>query len=104
MAFLRPAAGLSTRLGDAGDGIVIRIVRAGKSEHEGELTINLLDGGLRLYAPAFSLGQIGQQRVAWVGALPGLHSAEALQIYRSLIRCMHGLRPRDLLVTSLRAM
>ena len=50
----------------------------------------------------FTLGQVGAQLVAYAGALQGLASPEALGIYRSLTHRMHGLRPRDLLITAFR--
>lgn len=51
---------------------------------------------------AFTLGDIAGQRVAYVGALQGLRSPDALEIYRQLTHQLHGLRPRDLLLTAFR--
>lgn len=47
-------------------------------------------------------GAIERQRVAYVGALQGLRSPDALEIYRQLTHQLHGLRPRDLLLTAFR--
>ena len=85
-----------------GGDIQIRLHKYVYTEHEGELTVSLYRGDQRLYSLTFTLGQIGGQLVAYVGALQGLGGSEALEIYRSLTHLMHGLRPRDLLVTAFR--
>ena len=102
LGFLRFAPSSSIALAELGEGLQIRLDKPGKFEHEGELTINLFKGELRLYSLAFTLGQIGSQRVAYAGGLQGLGSSVALEMIRSLTHRMHGLRPRDLLVTAFR--
>jgi uncharacterized protein VirK/YbjX len=94
-------------LADLGEDTQIRLHKYVYMEHEGELAISLYRGELRLYSLTFTLGLIGVQLVAYVGALQGMCSSEALAsealaIYRSLTHRMHGLRPRDLLVTAFR--
>jgi uncharacterized protein VirK/YbjX len=89
-------------LADLGGEIQVRLHKYVYAEHEGELTISLYRGDLRLYSLTFTLGRIGVELVAYVGALQGMGSSEALAIYRSLTHRMHGLRPRDLLVTAFR--
>jgi uncharacterized protein len=101
LRFIPPA---SIALADAGDGFQIRLHKYAYTEHEGELTISLYNGELRLYSLTFTLGQSGIELVAHVGALQGLGSSEALEIYRSLTHRMHGLRPRDLLITAFRSL
>ncbi len=91
-----------TLLADAGEGLRIEVDRPGKFEHEGEATIHLRREGTDLYALAFTLGEIDGQRVAYVGALQGLRSPDALEIYRQLTHQWHGLRPRDLLLAAFR--
>lgn len=99
-ALLRSAT--PTLIADAGEGLRIEIDRPGKFEHEGEATIHLRRAGADLYALAFTLGEIDGQRVAYVGALQGLRSPDALEIYRQLTHQWHGLRPRDLLLAAFR--
>jgi uncharacterized protein VirK/YbjX len=70
--------------------------------HEGELTVSLFKSDQRIYSLTFLLGQIGGELTAYAGGLQGLRSTEAVEIYRSLTHRMHGLRPRDLLVTAFR--
>lgn len=102
LGFLRFAPPAFVVLADAGEGLQIRLDKPGKFVHEGELTINLFSGELRLYSLVFTLGQTGLHRVAYAGGLQGLHSPDALDIYRTLTHHMNGLRPRDLLVTAFR--
>jgi uncharacterized protein VirK/YbjX len=102
LGILRFAPPAVIALADLGEAIQIRLHKPVYLEHEGELTISLFRGDLRLYSLTFTLGQIGPELVAYAGGLQGLGNSEALEIYRSLTRCMHGLRPRDLLVTAFR--
>lgn len=102
LGFLRFAQSGSITLADLGEGLQFRLDKPGKFEHEGELTLNLFSGALRIYSLAFTLGQIGGRRMAYVGALQGLGSPEALETIRSLTHHLHGWRPRDALLTALR--
>lgn len=103
-SFLRLAPGASLVLAEAPGGIEVRIGKLDQFAHEGELTLSLFDGEMRLYTLVFTLGQLHNLPVAYVGALQGLHHADALEIYRTLTQRMHGLRPRDLLLTLFRAL
>jgi uncharacterized protein len=89
-------------LADVGGDIQVRLHNYVYTEHEGELTVSLYRGELRLYSLSFTLGRIAGQLVAYAGALQGMCGPEALAIYRSLTHHMHGLRPRDLLVSAFR--
>jgi uncharacterized protein VirK/YbjX len=89
-------------LADLGAATQIRLHKFLFFEHEGELTVSLFKSDQRLYSLTFTLGQIGGEFVAYAGGLQGVRSPEAVGIYRSLTHNMHGLRPRDLLVTAFR--
>ena len=102
LAFLRFRPPASIDLADVGEGLRIGLDKPGGFEHEGELNINLFSGRQRLYSLAFTLAQVGDVRVAYVGGLQGWHSDEALETYRLLTHRLHGLRPRDLLVAAFR--
>jgi uncharacterized protein len=99
LRFVPPA---SITLADLGDAAQIRLHKSLLFEHEGELTVSLFKGEMRLYSLSFTLGQIDAELVAYAGGLQGLRSSEAIENYRSLTHAMHGLRPRDLLVTAFR--
>jgi uncharacterized protein VirK/YbjX len=66
---------------------------------EGEAVLNLFAGELRLYSLAFTLGTEHGVPVIYVGALQGSNLDQANDLYREVTRALHGLRPRDLLVT-----
>lgn len=102
LAFLRATSTHAIELADMGDRMHIRLEAPGKFEHEGQLVISLADDRSCLYSLAFTLGYAGGQRMAYVGALQGQHGPDTLQTYRDLTHRMHGLRPRDLLVTAFR--
>lgn len=102
LGFLRFAPTSAVALADLGEGIQIRLDKPGKFEHEGELTVNLFGGELRLYSLVFTLAQVDSRLTAYAGALQGSCVPNALDIYRTLTHRMHGLRPRDLLVTAFR--
>ena len=102
LGFLRFAPPSAVALADLGEGLKIRLDKPGKFEHEGELTINLFGGDLRLYSLVFTLAQVDSRLTAYAGALQGSCMPDALDIYRTLTHRMHGLRPRDLLVTAFR--
>lgn len=102
LGFLRFAPPSAVALANLGEGIQIRLDKPGKFEHEGELTVNLFGGELRLYSLVFTLAQVDSRLTAYAGALQGSCIPDALDIYRTLTHRMHGLRPRDLLVTAFR--
>jgi uncharacterized protein len=102
LSILRFAPPAFIALADVGGDIQVRLHKYPYTEHEGELTVSLYRSELRLYSLTFTLGKIGAQLVAYVGALQGLGSSVTLEIYRSMTHRMHGLRPRDLLVTAFR--
>jgi len=101
-AFLRFPQDSMIGLAYVDDAIQVCLSKPIKFEHEGELTINLFRRDIRLYSLVFTLGLRGSQRIAYAGALQGASGPDSLAIYRSLTHNMHGLRPRDLLVTAFR--
>jgi uncharacterized protein len=101
-AFLRFCPEAAAGLACLDEGLEIRLDKAPWFEHEGEITINLFKGDARLYSLVFTLGAPAGRRVAYVGALQGFGNAEALATYRELTHRLHGLRPRDLLITAFR--
>ena len=69
---------------------------------EGQLTINLFLGDLRLYSLVFSLGSDAEGVAAFVGAIQGRDLEGILEEYRALTKAAHGMRPRDLLIEAFR--
>jgi uncharacterized protein VirK/YbjX len=89
-------------LEDIRPGLKLVLDRAKWFSREGELVLNLFLHDKRLFSIAFSIGTDGGQTVVRVGALQGVRDNDILDLYRDLTKEMHGLRPRDLMVESLR--
>lgn len=70
--------------------------------NEGEVALSLFSSETRLYSLLFTLGTRNGESVAYVGALQGLNSDSARDIYRALTHAAHGVRPRDLLFNGFR--
>ena len=104
--FLRFAPDAQLAIGQLKEGDVTLDVVLEKPSwfaHEGEVSISLFRGELRLYSLAFVLGRSQDDRLtAYVGALQGWGDTQALDLYRSLTHALHGLRPRDLLIGAFR--
>lgn len=69
---------------------------------EGEIVLNLFVNDQRIYSIAFTLGINDSQPLVFVGALQGVSSETAQSIYRDITHALHGMRPRDFLMTALK--
>ena len=69
---------------------------------EGMLALNIFCGVHRAYSLAFSLYRDGKDVGAFIGGLQGRRTDDALERYKELTKCFHGMRPRDLLLDCLR--
>lgn len=73
---------------------------------EGELVINIFREDLRVASIAFSTCVYDNEKIAFIGAIQGIHSGvsteESLEIYRMLTKDFEGLRPRSLLLEVLK--
>lgn len=99
----------SAWLAGTDEGLHLRLDRPGRFEHEGEATLHLCQGDETIYSLAFTLGLAAPPAadqppvlLAYIGALQGRHDPDALEGYRLLTHRLHGLRPRDLLLTAFR--
>lgn len=69
---------------------------------EGEIVLSAFVNEHRVYSAAFTLGVEAGRTVAYVGALQGRNIDNVMEIYRSMTHALHGLRPRDFLLCSLK--
>ncbi len=67
---------------------------------EGEIVLNLFVNDQRFYSIAFTLGVDAGQPLVLVGALQGSNSESAQGVYRDITHALHGMRPRDFLMTA----
>ncbi|MBI5271485.1 MAG: DUF535 family protein [Burkholderiales bacterium] len=93
------------RLPVGGDGrggeLTLQLDQPAWMAKEGELTLSLFEGDLRLYSVAFSIAQRRGLPVIYVGAIQGRSVDGAQERYVELTRELHGCRPRDLLLQAL---
>jgi uncharacterized protein VirK/YbjX len=67
---------------------------------EGEIVLNLFVNNQRFYSIAFTMGLDAGKPIAFVGALQGSNVDTAQDIYRDITHSLHGMRPRDFLMTA----
>jgi uncharacterized protein VirK/YbjX len=65
---------------------------------DGQLVISLWKGVDRLFSLAFLVSSSEDGLVAYIGGLQGRSQEGVVDIYRSLTKEAHGMRPRDLIV------
>ncbi len=86
--------------------VTVAIDQAQWFVREGELVINVFKDDLRVASIAFVLAVNHGVKVAYLGAIQGIHQGvpaqESLDIYRDLTKDFQGLRPRSLLLEVLK--
>lgn len=83
-------------------GLRLVLDKAGWFVREGEVVLNLFVNDQRYYSIAFTLGVDTGKPLILVGALQGSNSDSAPRVYREMTRALHGMRPRDFLVVTLK--
>jgi uncharacterized protein VirK/YbjX len=71
-------------------------------EREGDLVMQLCQGDAVLYAVAFTFGWRGERHAVSIGCMQGGRAQGTMEAIRVATRELHGLRPRQLLVTLVR--
>jgi uncharacterized protein VirK/YbjX len=74
----------------------------GTYEREGELVLQLAEGGAALYSIAFTFARRNGVDTVSVGCIQGANGAGTLEAIRHATRELHGLRPKQLMVTLVR--
>ena len=90
------------RLDNEYPGLRLVLDKAAWFLREGEIVLNLFVNDQRFYSIAFTLSQNAGHPLIYVGALQGSNSVEAQAVYRDITHSLHGMRPRDLLMVSLK--
>lgn len=83
-------------------GLKLALTKMDWFHREGEVVLILFLQDREMMSIAFTLGQQEQEVVAYVGGIQGYKSADSLQTYRDLTHALHGMRPRDLTITTLK--
>lgn len=84
-------------LDDVYDSLHVVIDRPQWFLREGQLTLNLFLGNIRIYSLVFSFAQEADGLVSYVGALQGRDLDGIQDTYKKITKELHGIRPRDLL-------
>jgi uncharacterized protein VirK/YbjX len=80
----------------------VRLRAVGTLEREGELTLQLCEGDAVLYSAAFTFAWRGEALAVSIGCIQGANSEGNLDAIRRATRELHGLRPKQLLVSLVR--
>lgn len=96
-----PLASFSGRDGGSYD-IALRAI--GLLEREGELVLQLREDGLPLYAVAFTIARRDGRLAVNVGCIQGTNDEGTREAIRRATRQLNGLRPKQLLVSVVRAL
>lgn len=70
-------------------------------QREGLFAISLFSGGYRAFSLAFSFTG-GARRELFIGGLQGRKSEQALETYKTITKLLYGIRPRDLMIETVR--
>ena len=89
---------LLARLCAIEDGLTLQMDRPEWMSREGELTISLFEGSMRLYSVAFSIGRRKGRPTLYIGAIQGRSTEGINERYAELTKRLHGCRPRDLVL------
>jgi uncharacterized protein VirK/YbjX len=80
----------------------VRLRAVGTLEREGELTLQLCEGDEALYSVAFTFAWRGGVLAVSIGCIQGANTEGTLDAIRLATRELHGLRPKQLLVSLVR--
>lgn len=89
---------LLATIGAAEEGLSLQLDQPDWMAQEGELTLSLFEGNMRLYSVAFSIGRRKGQPTMYLGAIQGRSTEGISERYAELTKRLHGCRPRDLVL------
>lgn len=101
-AATRAGVPLAAVEGKAGRCYQVLLRAVGTLEREGELVLQLAEDGAPLYGVAFTFALRDGRATVSVGCIQGAGGEGALEAIRRATRELHGLRPKQLLVTLVR--
>lgn len=101
-AAARGALPLAAAEGKSGARYEVLLRAIGTLEREGELALQLAHEGTVLYSAAFTFARRGGADAVSIGCLQGSNGEDALAAIRHATRDLHGIRPKQLLVTLVR--
>jgi uncharacterized protein VirK/YbjX len=100
----RSAVVLATVDGKSGLPYQLQLRAIEPMEREGELVLQLLQGGDLVYSAAFSFFESERGMALGIGCMQGPKGERGLQLIKDATRELHGLRPKNLMVKLLSQM
>jgi uncharacterized protein VirK/YbjX len=88
--------------GKGGARYQVRLRAVGTLEREGDLALQLCQDGMLLYSVAFTFAWRGEGMAVSIGCIQGARGEGTLDAIRAATRDLHGVRPKQLLVTLVR--
>ncbi len=88
--------------GKSGSRYDIELRAAALFEREGELVLQLCEHGAAVYSVAFTFSDLTGRAAVTIGCTQGPNHGDGLAANRSATRELHGIRPKQLLVTLVR--
>ena len=98
----RTGVWLGSATGKTGTVYQLHLRAVGTLEREGELVLQLSADGTLLYSVAFTFSAKGGNATVSIGCIQGPKTGDGLAAIRHATRELHGLRPKQLLVTLVR--
>jgi uncharacterized protein VirK/YbjX len=89
---------LLASIGSPEEGLTLQLDQPVWMIKEGELTLSLFEGNMRLYSVAFSIGRRKGHPTMYIGAIQGRSTEGISERYTELTKRLHGCRPRDLVL------
>ena len=98
MTLILSAVVLATLEGKSGLPYRIELHAIEPLEREGELVLQLMQGGTLIYSSAFSFFRGERGMALGIGCMQGPRGEHGLQLIKDATRELHGLRPKNLMV------
>lgn len=98
----RAGVWLGSATGKTGTVYALHLHAVGTLEREGELVLQLSADGALLYSVAFTFSTSAGSAAVSIGCIQGPKTGDGLTAIRHATRELHGLRPKQLLVTLVR--
>lgn len=96
---MRAGVALAQIEGKNGETYQITLRAVEPLEREGELVLELSHEGKMVYATAFTFSDLDGCKAVSIGCIQGPKHGDGLEAIRNATRALHGLRPKQLLVT-----
>ncbi|RSZ60679.1 DUF535 domain-containing protein [Massilia atriviolacea] len=102
VAAARAGVPLGSVEGKSGGSYDLQLRAVSTMEREGELVLQLCEGGVPVFSLAFTFAEEGGQPIVCIGCIQGPKGSDGLEAIRTATRELHGARPKHLLVTLVR--